>query len=77
MANNFKSNNLIKACCDHYYCKLCYEKINQCSLCRTNFIKKNTNTKTIGVNTIGVNTIRPPMPQTVVSPWGYSSIDIN
>jgi hypothetical protein len=38
---NLKSNNLVKSCCNHYYCKPCYNKINICSICRSD-LKKNT-----------------------------------
>jgi hypothetical protein len=37
---NLKSNKLVKSCCNHHYCKLCYEKINICSICRSD-LKKN------------------------------------
>lgn len=40
---NLKSNNLIKSCCNHIYCKTCYGKINECALCKTNFNKQRIN----------------------------------
>ena len=40
---NLASNNLIKTCCNHYYCKPCYNKINECGLCRTSFNKTQLN----------------------------------
>ena len=33
------SHNLITTCCNHKYCKTCYDKINTCALCRTQFNK--------------------------------------
>ena len=36
---NLASNNLIKTCCNHFYCKECYNSINNCGLCRTSFNK--------------------------------------
>ena len=41
---NLASNNLIKTCCNHFYCKPCYDKIIECGLCRTYFNKKNNQT---------------------------------
>jgi hypothetical protein len=38
---NLKSNKIVKSSCNHYYCKSCYDQINICSLCRTNFNKNN------------------------------------
>lgn len=37
---SLKSNKLIKSCCNHIYCKTCFDQINSCSICRTDLKKK-------------------------------------
>lgn len=89
---NLASNNLTKTCCNHYYCKPCYNKINKCGLCRTSFnkIQPDFNDSINKLPVIIINTVSAtlrhginvkfnniPRPKIIISPWINPLIESN